>query len=400
MAWRNIWRNKTRSIVIALSVATGLFAGLAVLALHKGMLKSRIRTVIDREIGHLQLHHPQFKEDFDPQYLPGIGAEELNAKEWATLVKSVAGRSVTQAMLSTTTGSAGVQVNGVIAAAENDVSQLGAKIKEGPGLSGKKKNEIIISRKLAGKMKLRLGSKVVLTFADTAANIVAAAFRINGIFQTDNSPLDERNVYVTRTALNQLLGIGESSHELVVLLHHDDDLELAKRKLQAKYPALLVETWRDISPETDLMVSTMDLYMYIIIGIIMLALTFGIVNTMLMAILERRREIGMVVALGMNRIKLFTLVLMETAFLTLVGTPFGLLTAFLVTEYFRDRGIDTSSFAGETMSSFGFSSIVYPEFPSGELYVVMTIVIITALVACIFPAIKSARLVPVEALKK
>ena len=134
--------------------------------------------------------------------------------------------------------------------------------------------------------------------------------------------------------------------------------------------------------------------------IIMFALAFGIINTMLMAILERTREIGMMVALGMNRLRLFMLVLLETVFLTIMGAPLGLLMAWLATEYFNKRGIDTSSFAGETMSSFGFSSIIYPEFPFDYLTAVLTIVVLTALISCIFPAVKSGRLQPVEAMRR
>ena len=401
MAWRNIWRNKMRSLVIALSVAIGLFAGLAVLALHKGMLLSRVRTVIEAEVSHLQIHHSQFKKDYDPKYILDSSEQRIKQLLLSPLIKAVTVRSVTQAMLSTASGSAGVQVNGIIPETENKISQLEKKVHEGAGFADQKKNEIILSRKLADKMKLKMASKVVLTFTDTATNIVAAAFRITGIYQTENTPQDERNVYVTMKDLNELLGIGNSSfHEIAILLNNDSALETAKQQLKKEYPGELIETWKDISPETDLMVSTMDFYMYIIIGIIMLALAFGIINTMLMAILERMREIGMMVALGMNRLRLITLVLLETIFLTFTGTPFGLFFAWVATEYFNKKGIDTSSFAGETMSSFGFSSIIYPEFPVDELPEVLAIVIITALISCIFPAIKSGRLQPAEALRK
>jgi len=400
MAWRNIWRNKMRSLVIALSVAIGLFAGLAVLALHKGMLKSRVRTVIDAEVSHIQIHHPEFKKDFEPQFTIGGKDQILENIRSSDLVKALAPRSVTQAMLATTAGSAGVQVNGIVPGPENEVSRLDRKIREGNGFSQHKKNEILIGRKLADKMKLRPGSRLVLTFTDTGASIVSAAFRITGIYQTDNAPLDERNVYVNMNDLNELLGIGSSFHEIAILLKNDHDLATAQEELKNRYPGELVESWKEISPETELMVSTMDYYMFIIIGIIMLALAFGIINTMLMAILERTGEIGMMVALGMNRPRLFSLVLLETIFLTTIGIPLGLLIAWLATGYFNKTGIDTSSFAGETMSSFGFSSIIYPEFPVEELPVVLTIVIITALFSSILPALKSGRLQPVEALRK
>jgi ABC-type lipoprotein release transport system permease subunit len=249
-------------------------------------------------------------------------------------------------------------------------------------------------------MKLKPGSKLVLTFTDTGSTIVSAAFRVAGIYQTDNTPLDEKNIYVLLQDLDTLLGIGSSFHEVAVLLKDDQDLDLAKQQLHDQFPDDLVETWKDISPETELMVNTMGFYMYIIIGIIMLALAFGIINTMLMAILERTREIGMMVALGMNRVRLSLLVLLETFFLTLCGTPVGLLVTWLANAYYHKNGIDISSFAGKTMSSFGFSSIIYPEFPRDELPAILLIVVGTAVVSCIFPAIRSMKLQPVEALRK
>ncbi len=400
MAWRNIWRNKMRSIAIALSVAIGLFAGLSVLALYKGMMKSRIRTVIDSEAGHLQIHHPEFKKDYDPRYLLSDPQKWLSDIHFFSTIKAAAVRTITQAMLATPTGSAGVQVNGVDPETENEVSLLKEKIHWGYGFTGKKKNEVLIGKKLADKMKLKPGSKLVLTFTDTASDLVSAAFRVAGIYQTENAPQDERNVYVNRNDLNELLNINGSFHEIAILLNRDGDLASAKRELQERFPSFLVESWKEISPETELMVSTMDYYMYIIIGIIMLALAFGIINTMLMAILERAREIGMMVALGMNRLRLFLMVLLETVLLTITGTPPGILAAWLVTDHYNRKGIDISSFAGDTMSSFGFSSMIYPEFPKPELFTVMMIVVMTALLSCIFPAVKAGRLQPVEALRK
>ncbi|MBL7738658.1 MAG: ABC transporter permease [Chitinophagaceae bacterium] len=400
MAWRNIWRNKMRSVAIALSVAIGLFAGISVLALYKGMMKSRVRTVIDSETGHLQIHHPEFKKDYDPAYLLSDPQKWIGDIRSFNTIKAAAVRTVTQAMLSTPTGSTGVQVNGIIPEAENEVSLLKSKIHWGDGFTGRKKNEVLVGKKLADKMKLKPGSKLVLTCTDTASDLVSAAFRVTGIYQTENSPLDERNVYVNRNDLNEMLNMDNSFHEIVVLLNNDEDLALAKQQLQERFPSFLVESWKEISPETELMVNTMDYYMYIIIGIIMLALAFGIINTMLMAILERTREIGMMVALGMSRFRLFLLVLLETVLLTITGTPPGLIAAWLAANYYNKKGIDISSFAGDTMSSFGFSSMIYPEFPGAELFIVLMIVITTALVSCIFPAIRAGRLQPVEALRK
>jgi putative ABC transport system permease protein len=104
MAWRNIWRNKMRSIIIILSIAIGLFAGIAVLALYKGMMKSRVRNVIDAEVGHLQIHNSNFKKDYEPQFTLANGAQVLEAVSKMPEVKLAASRSITVGMLATPTG--------------------------------------------------------------------------------------------------------------------------------------------------------------------------------------------------------------------------------------------------------------------------------------------------------
>lgn len=399
MAWRNIWRNKMRSTVIILSIAVGLFAGIAVLALYKGMMVSRVRTVIDAEVGHLQIHNADFKKDYDPRFVVPQAASVLKVLSSISEFKLAAPRSISQGMLATATGSAGVQINGVVPSLEYKASQLRQKITEGGPFNESRKNEVMIGRKLADKMKLKLRSKLVLTFTDTAGNMVAGAFRVAAIYQSNNSPLDERNVYVTMRDLNALLGSGLAYHEMVVLLKNDEDIQKVQQLLQRKFPALQVESWKEVSPETDLLVKTTNQYSYIIMVIIMFALAFGIINTMLMAILERTKEIGVMMALGTNKPRIFLLVLLETIFLTLAGAPFGILIGWLVTAYYHVHGLDLSGMGREMMSSFGFGTLIYPEFPAEKLAGVLLIVSCTAIFSCLFPAIKALRLRPVDALR-
>ena len=389
-----------RSIVIMLSIAIGLFAGVAVLALYKGMMKSRVRTVIDAEIGHLQLHDSSFKKDYDPKFIISNGEQIMTFIATLPDIKLFASRSITNGMLATTTGSTGVQIYGVVPDKEYEASQLKNKIIEGQIFSTTKRNELMIGKKLAKKMKLKINSRVVLTFTDTTDEIVSAAFRVTAIYQSDNAPLDEKNVYVKLNELNSLLGTGKAFHEIVLLLNHDKDLYTVQKQLQQKFPGYLVESWKEISPESELLVNTVNQYSYIILIIIMFALAFGIINTMLMSILERTREIGMMMALGTNRLKIFFLVLLETIFLTLAGTPVGILISWLTIYYYHDHGLDLSGMGREMMSSFGFGTMVYPEFPADKLAGILIIVTGTAIISCLFPAIKALKLRPIEALRR
>lgn len=400
IAWRNIWRNPLRSIVIMLSVSLGLLAGIFIMGLYKGMLVSRVRTVIDSEVSHLQIHNPEFKKDMDPVFTIRNQAKLLTDLIKYKDIEIIGTRSITQGMLSTTTGSAGVQINGIIPDLENKLTLLSKKVIEGLGFNPQKKHEIVIGKKLATKLKLKVGKKLVLTFTDTASNMIASAFRISGVYQSDNTRLDEQNVYVIQDELNELLGTNNAIHEVVIRLNKNESTEMMKKEFQKAFPNQLVESWKDISPETELLVTTVDLYSYIIIIIILLALAFGIVNTMLMAILERIREIGMMTALGLNKFKMFLLILSETILLTLAGAPIGLLSSWAILKYYNKKGFDLAGEEREVLRSFGFSNMIYPEFPIDQLPTIITIVLGTAILSCIYPALTALKLEPSEALRK
>lgn len=400
MAWRNIWRNKSRSLVIILSVALGLFAGIMVQALYKGMMRDRIKSLIYTEVGHIQIHEKEFKKDFEPSlYLQHLTSLIQQIKK-TTQVKAFATRSIAQGMLASTTGSSGIQMNGINPEQENVVSALKNKLIAGNSFQSSKKNQLLIGKKLAKKMKLEVGNKIVLTCSDQEGNMVSGAYKISGIFQSSNSMWDEKNVFILQSNLNDMLGIPGESHEIVLLLHQDELATPTQHILQKQFKKLDIETWKELSPETDLMVSAVDITSYIIIGIILFALAFGIINTMLMAILERTREIGMMMALGMNKAKLFFLVLLETTFLTVGGVPIGYSSAWLLSTYLHKYGLNWESMGEEMMRSFGFSTTIYPEFPTDKIAGTIVFVLITAFISCLYPAIKALQLQPVEALRK
>ena len=399
IAWRNIWRNKTRSLVIMTSVALGLWAGAFIAALYWGMGQERMRIAIENEIAHLQLHAPDFTLEFTN--IPAIAnVNELAAQITAMQgVKAVSARSIAMGMLATATGSAGIQINGIEPNAEAATSQLKSKLKEGTYFESKKTNTVLVGAKLAKKLKLKLNSKVVLTFQDKEDNLVSAAFRVEGIYQSYNTALDERNVYVPITTLNNLLGLQHEAHEVAVLLQSDELTPLAKATISEQNPALKVQDWKEISPETGLILSTMGQASMVFVVIILLALAFGIINTMLMAVLERTREIGVLMALGMNKLKLFAMILTETFMLVMVGCPFGLLLAWGVIQFLSKKGIDLTNIAGQTMQDFGFSNVIYPSLPANQYLQIVILVVITAIVSAFFPAIRALKLKPVEAIR-
>ena len=257
----------------------------------------------------------------------------------------------------------------------------------------------MISKALAEILKVKLRSKVVLTFQDIDGDITSAAYRITGFYETVHSTYDEMYLFVNQTDLQRDMRIQQSVHEIAIFLNKLESIEKIIEKVQKIAPDLSVESWRDLAPEMDLAESSSRINLIMITSIIMLALVFGIINTMLMAVLERIRDLGMLMAIGMNRVKIFVMIVLETIMLAIIGGPIGMIIGFTSVSYFKKEGIDLS-FYSEGLRKFGVESVIRPQMDP-DYYVLLSIVVaLTAVFAAMYPAYKAIRLKPVEALRK
>ncbi|MDR2409657.1 MAG: FtsX-like permease family protein, partial [Bacteroidales bacterium] len=150
--------------------------------------------------------------------------------------------------------------------------------------------------------------------------------------------------------------------------------------------------------DASLTLEYMNLYSFIFVGIIMFALAFGIINTMLMAILERTKELGMLMAIGMNRKKVFSMIMIETIFLTIVGAIAGMVAGWILIQITGKTGLNFSS-VGEGLESVGWSAIVYPTIDAFFFFGITLLVIVTGIISSIIPARKALNLNPVEAIR-
>ena len=398
IAWRNIWRNRMRSVIIVAAVAIGLWAGFFLLSFYNGLIEQRISSAIETEISHIQIHEPRFLDDYSLQYYLASAQEILQQTKTNALVKAASGRVIIKGMISTASGSSGIQVNGVIPGEEDQLTHLKSKLISGHYFTSKS-FEIIVSEKVLKKLRLKLNGKAILTFQDKDGNIAAGAFRIAGVYKTVNGPYDENNVFVKTHEVDVLANIPNQYNEIAILLHRTSDVDKITRALRRQYPQLEIKTWTEISPEMSLLVAASDQTMLIYMGIIMLALAFGIINTMLMAVLERTREIGMLIALGMNRVRVFTMIVVETVLLVLAGIPIGVILGLGTVGYTHRIGINLEQFS-EAYSSLGYSSLIYPTFNARQFLMMVIMVIATAFLAALLPARRAFKLKPAEAMRQ
>ena len=401
IAWRNIWRSKLRSAVVMLAIASGLVGGLFSSAWMNGMAKQRVKDTFSIETAHIQFHNPEFADNFDVKKIIHSTEEKLEELSKIEGIKAVTSRLKTSAMAATANKNMGVTIVGVLPKSEKEVFGLANKIDstQGDFFDTKKKNSIVISKALATELKARLKSKIVLTFQDYNGEITGAAFKVTGIYKTTNSVWDKMHVFVKDTDLRKVLELPEGqSHEIDILLDDYDQALVISEQLQKKYPDILSEDWSKIQPYINFITKYMDIMMGVFMLIILGALGFGIVNTMLMVILERTRELGMLMAIGMTKRRVFAMIMYETIFLALVGAAIGEVLSLLLIKYYGNVGIDLSSMA-EGLEAIGYNAITFPALEPIRYLQITAMVIVTGILASIYPAIKALKLDPASAIR-
>lgn len=397
IAWRNVWRNYGRSLVVIGSFVVGIWALLFGTGFMNGFMVGYSANIIENDISNIQIHNPEFKKDLDIKFPIVDGHEKaIEVRQWEG-VKALTTRSVVTGMIASPQKATGVQIRGIDFENEALVTHLDSLISEGKYFDGKKRNTIIIGSKMAENLKVKIRSKVVLTFNNSDGDITAGAFRIIGIVKSSSLNISQLYAYVKQDDLNKLLGIGDEIHEIAIVTKPQVDESIIIDKYNSTLNGDLAESWREISPELAFMEEMYGSMLYVLMAIIMTALIFGIVNTMLMAVLERTRELGVLMAVGMNRGKIYSMIMFETIYLGLVGAPLGLLVGWLSIIYYQHTGVDLSNYS-EGLEAFGYSSILYP-YVDANTYMIVTIgVIITAIIGALYPAWKATRLNPVEAI--
>lgn len=399
ISWRNVWRNKLRSSVIITATTLGICAGIFSAAFYQGMIDQRIDKVIKNELSHIQIHEPEFRNSNEiNNYIPN--ADKIN-QEISKIegVVGVSNRIVIFSMIASAETGSGVKIVGIDPEKEKLTTSLYSKLKEGNYFEEQRKNQVLIGEQLAEKLNVKLNSKVVITLLDVDNNITYGAFRVVGIFNTVNNNFDESNIFVRYNDLSNLIALpANACHEIAILVDNNEKVPAIKDEIEKKAQGLEVMSWLQLSPEMDYMTEAMDLYLYIFIIIILLALLFGIINTMLMVVLERVKEIGMLMAVGMSKMRIFLMILTETVFLSFIGGVIGVFAGWLISKHFETRPINLAAWA-EAYKDLGYDPFVYTSINWPLLVNVIIMVLITGVLASLYPAYKALQQDPSEALR-
>jgi len=399
LAWRYLWRNHRRTIIMVSAIAVGVWAMIFMTALSRGMVDQVIEDGVSALPGHVQVHHLLFLDDpsvanripiGDAELALIFGSMEFNA--WASRVK-------VPAVIASEYETRGVTLLGIDPPAEEAFGYLTYDEVEGRFLENVDDSGIVIGRKLADKLETRVGKRVVLMSQDPDNEIADRGFRVVGIFESEVPAYEEGNVFIGKRAAQKMLRIGDTTTEIVFLGDSYRDVEPTYDKVVGSVDgSLAVSRWSDVATYLGSMLKVMDGFVMIWMIVIFLALSFGLVNTLVMAVFERVREIGLMLALGMKPSNILGQIIIESMLLLSVGLVIGNVLAWSTIQPLRG-GIDISAVA-EGMEMMGAASVLYPRLHINDMILANVIVLTLGFLASLSPAWRASRYEPVEAITK
>ena len=398
LAWRNLWRNKRRSVIILISVAIGVIATVLLDTLSRGMAYQMLDNQVGSHVTHMQVHRKGFQKN--PIIQNSIEHPETVLRAIASTdgIDEFSARVVTFGLLSSAGSSSGTSIVGVDPEVERKLTSIESSIIEGSYLSGQP-HEIVIGRALAGKLEVGLGDRVVAMASAKDGHMGSELFRVVGIFETFSSEFDKMSVYVPRSSAQAMLGLGEEVSEFAMLVSNTEQIRSIEETLEAKLgDRYEVLPYMEILPFLVLQIELFDQSMAVFYVIIGIALIFGIINTMLMSVFERIKELGVLKAIGMKNDRILMMVLYEALLLGVLGTAAGFVIGYLIYLPLSDSGVDLSMFS-EGLRSFGVGAIIYPVLTAGVIVNALLIIPLVAVLGAVYPAVRAMRLEPVQAIR-
>jgi len=399
LAWRNLWRNYRRTVIILLAIVLGVWAMIFMNAMTRGMIDDMIRDGVRLLPGHAQIQHPDYHDDPSiANSMPPPGAALRNALSRPGVV-GWSQRLRVPAVISSERESRGVMLIGADPAAEAALGFLPDTIVEGRGLSGSDDKGLVLGARLVEELETRLGKRVVAMSQDPDNDVADRGFRVVGIYRAELESEEAGFAYVGLATLQAMLGVDGRISQIAVLGD-------GYRDLSGWYPGLRaalddsrkLRSWMELEPYLDSMLKMQDGTMLAIVLVIFAVLSFGLVNTIAMAVFERVREFGLMQALGMRPGLILYQVLLEAFLLLVLGVAAGNVLA-LATIRPMERGIDISRWA-EGMEMMGAGATLYPALRTGDMILTSVLVVVLGLLASLLPAWRAARFDPVEALGK
>ncbi len=399
-AWRNIWRNKRRTLITAASIFTAVILALLMRSVQIGAYQRMIDNVVSFYSGHIQLHAAGYWDEktLDHTFVANDSIETLlnHQREIVSWVPRLESFALTSAKELTQ----GSLVVGIDPNAEDKLTHLSQKVIAGEYLE-EKDSGILVAEGLAEKIQLGVGDTIVLLGQGYHGVTAAGKYEVKGIVHFSAPNLNDGMVYLTIPVAQVLFGTGERLTSIAISIEQNADATQVATVLRQRIGSMPFEfyDWKQMMPEMVQLIEVDSAGGIIVIAILYMIIAFGIFGTIVMMLAERQHEFGILVAIGMKKMKLATVVVIEILMIALLGTLAGILAGIPIIAYFHANPISVTGEMAKAYESFGMEAI-FPFSKDINIFITQaTIVFVLSLVLSIYPWFRILRLKAIEALK-
>ncbi len=395
LSWRNLWRHKRRTGILLTTICFAVGGVLVLNAFLRGMQVAMAEMAIDNLNGHIKVLAPGYLDDpgikksfeLEPPDRPELAADGIEG--WAPRVR-------VPAVIMSERETRGVQFVGVVPGSE-DISFFGDVALDGENLRGPEDRRILLGRALAEQLETGVGRRIVLITQGVDGSNRESGYRIAGVYDAVGTGLEKAFVFTGLNSVQELLSVAAVT-ELSVRLTEESQSPAVLRSLTSAFGDLDVMTWKELEPQAAMMFEVADMAVFIWFLIVMGALTFGLVNTLVTAVMERVRELGMLRALGMRRGTVIAQVVIESMLTMVIGIAVGVALGLLGYLWLAD-GIDLSAFA-EGMEMTGIKPELVPKLWPQDIYLVAGLSLVLGFLASIYPARRAVKIQPLDAMRR
>jgi len=402
IAWRNIYRNKKRSLITITSIFAALFLIIFMRALQFGFYDNIIKTVVESYAGYVEVHAKGFWDNQNLENSMVVDNELIKNIESVNGVENTVERLQSFSLISTGEKTRGGVINGVVIEDEQKITDWNKNIIDGSFQL--ERNEIIIAKGIAEYFDLQIGDSLILYGQGYRGMMAAGKYPIKGIIDLKNPNLNKLGIFMTLESARDYVSSDNISTHIIIdkrqYYSEDKILNDLESILSSDYEVM---TWKETLPEIEQTITADSAGGLIMAFILYIIVVFGMFGTVLMMTEERKYEFGVLISIGMSRIRLFSIILVETVILSMIGVVLAILVTYPISYYFYLNPINIVTLMGEgadvMLEEFGFDPVV-PFSISLDIPFSHALIIFTfSLLISVYPAIRIFRLNPVKSMK-
>lgn len=396
LSWRNIWRHRRRNGMLFAAILVAVSTIVLANALIRGWQNDMLESAVENLTGHVKVLAPGYQADpsieksfeIDPDWQPDLKAARVVG--WTS-------RVVVPAVIMSERDTRGVQLVGINPTDEEAISFLSDVKVDGEPLKGDDDARVLVGKELARQLNTGVGRRIVLITQGSDGRNRESGFRVAGLYDAEGTAMEKVFVFTGRQTLQRMLDT-DAVTEVSVRLAENEFGPTARDRLKSTFEGMEVKTWQELQPQAATLFEFADMAIFIWFSVLMVALAFGLVNTLVTAVMERVKELGMLRAIGMRPKAVIAQVVIESLLIVSVGLGAGLLLGVGYIKLLED-GIDLSQWAAG-MEAFGIRTIMIPHLLVSDLVLVSVLSLIFGLVASVYPAWRAVKVKPLEAMRR